>query len=50
MVAQVNEWFTRLTVLLFTNFDGTQQDFDATAVSLFGDLIGSIQPVEQGNS
>ena len=46
-IAQVNEWFTNLTVLLFTNFDGTQQDYDVTTASLFRSVIDSIEPVQK---
>ena len=36
-----------MTVLLFTNFDGTQQDYDITTASLFRSVIDSIEPVQK---
>merc|ERR1712117_881313 len=46
-IGQVNEWFTNLTVLLYTNFDGTQQDYEITTASLFRLVIDSIEPVQK---
>ena len=45
--AQVNEWFTRLVCLLFSNFDGTETDYDTTSSSHFSAIVAHVKPVEQ---